>query len=86
MRSSVPFLPGAPRAPLAGLVAILLCSAVVQAKGPVRSPFDQEVSDRRQRFLTESARPSATAVIPLLGLTDLWDEVTDRAALRDACG
>ena len=84
MRSSVPFLPGAPRAPLAGLVAILLCSAVVQAKGPVSSPFDQEVSDRRQRFLTDSARPSATAVIPLLGLTDLWDEVTDRAALRDA--
>ena len=69
---------------IAGLFAVLVhlvCSTAAQAN----SPFDQEVSHRRQRFATESARPnSASAVVPVLGLSALWDEVTDRALLREA--
>ena len=69
---------------IAGLFAVLVhlvCSTAAQAN----SPFDQEVSHRRQRFATESARPnSASAVVPVLGLSELWDQVTDRALLREA--
>jgi len=70
--------------PLAGLVALLLAS-YAHAANPADSPFDREVSERRQRFEAESARPgAASAVVPLLGLFELWDEVTDRSALREA--
>ncbi len=65
-----------------GLIAVvvqLLSLAAAQAQ----SPFDQDVTERQKRFAAELARPgSAAAVIPVLGLSTRWDEVTDRARLR----
>ncbi len=66
---------------LAGLLVLLAFSSASWA----HSPFDQEVTERRQRFTAEAAKPgSAAAVVPLLGLSALWDDVVSRSALRDA--
>ncbi len=65
---------------LAGLLVLLAFTSATRA----HSPFDQEVTERRQRFAAEAAKPgSAAAVVPLLGLSALWDDVVDRTALRD---
>ncbi|HNN51550.1 MAG TPA: DUF3857 domain-containing protein [Pseudomonadota bacterium] len=66
---------------LAGLLVLFACVGATRA----HSPFDQELTERRQRFAAEAARPgSAAAVVPLLGLSDLWDDVVDRTTLREA--
>ena len=66
---------------LAGLLVSFACLGATRA----HSPFDQELTERRQRFAAEAARPgSAAAVVPLLGLSDLWDDVVDRTTLREA--
>ena len=49
-----------------------------------QNPLDHELTQQRQRFEKETSRPgSAAAVVPLLGLSDLWDRVSDRQALLD---
>lgn len=46
------------------------------------TPFDREVAARRARFAEEAAQPSsAAAVVPLLGLGELFGLVDDRSAL-----
>jgi tetratricopeptide (TPR) repeat protein len=45
--------------------------------------FDQELRERQARFAKEAAlSQSPAAVIPLLGLAELWESVDDRAALQ----
>src|SRR5579872_5101983 len=51
------------------------------AAGPPVSPYDAEVQARRERFEREAREHAAAAVVPLLGLSELWDLVDDRAAL-----
>ncbi|HMU38624.1 MAG TPA: DUF3857 domain-containing protein [Pseudomonadota bacterium] len=49
-----------------------------------QTPFDQEVQERNQRFSKEAGTPgSVVAVIPLLGLSDLSENVVDRKTLQD---
>ncbi len=62
---------------LAGVLSILSWRAPALAF----SPYDQEVAERLARYSREAAQPSAAAVVPLLGLGDLWDLVDDRAAV-----
>lgn len=71
----------------------LLCSAATAAPGaspapasgsPAPSAYDQEVRRLRARFNEEATKPaSPAAVVPLLGLGELWPSVDDRAALID---
>src|SRR5262245_55022414 len=58
-------------------------SKAAPAKPPAaRTPYDQELAERKARFAQESSQSgSAAAVVPLLGLSELWDLVDDRAAL-----
>ena len=52
------------------------------APAPAGSVFDEELAQRRARFVTEQARPqSAAALVPLLGLGELWELCDDRAAV-----
>lgn len=65
-----------------GLFAVVV-QLMALAAAQAQSPFDQEVSERQKRFASELKRPgAAAAVIPVLGLSARWDEVTDRAQLR----
>lgn len=46
------------------------------------TPFDRELGERRARFTQESQKAqSPAAVVPLLGLAELWERVADRDAL-----
>lgn len=57
-------------------------SAALAAPAPV-TPFDGEVAERRSRWSREAALSSSpSAIIPLLGLGELWPLVDNRAALR----
>jgi hypothetical protein len=42
-------------------------------------PFAQDLEARRARFFKEGARPQAA--LPLIGLFELWDKLSDRAPL-----
>jgi tetratricopeptide (TPR) repeat protein len=56
-------------------------AAPAQTQAQAISPYDEEVAARAARFQKEVARRSPAAVVPLLGLHDLWDLVADRDAL-----
>lgn len=46
------------------------------------SAYDEEVAQRRARFAAEQAKPqSPAAVVPLMGLGELWEHADDRAAV-----
>src|SRR5690242_20392459 len=42
-------------------------------------PFTHELEARRTRFLKEGAKPEAA--LPLIGLLELWEKLSDRAPL-----
>jgi len=65
-------------------LSLLLVSLplVAAASSSQMTPYDQEVAERKARFAQEAAQPaSPAAILPLLGLGELWDLVDDRAAL-----
>jgi transglutaminase-like putative cysteine protease/tetratricopeptide (TPR) repeat protein len=64
-----------------GVVGLLLASAVAAAPPPSSGDdgFARELAARRARFEREGARPQA--LVPLLGVLELWDLLPDRAPL-----
>lgn len=73
---------GQPPTSAAAAVVVSGGAAALAAPAPL-APFDAEVAERRARFNREAAlQSSAGAVIPLLGLGELWPLVDNRAALR----
>lgn len=67
-----------PAAAAAGAASLAIAPATPSAG----SVFDEELAQRRARFLAEQARPqSAAALVPLLGLGELWELCDDRAAV-----
>src|SRR5437868_1400529 len=74
---------------LAGLLGVLSFSLAepVAAAQPIAiatpsSPYDREINERRARFTAEASQPqSVAAVVPLLGLVELWELVDNRGAI-----
>lgn len=60
-------------------VAFVSAAWISAARAAQANPFDLEVASRREAFRKEVGRPQA--IVPLLGILDLWEEVGDRGAL-----
>src|SRR5689334_6475352 len=66
------------RALLVGLAVLAVCPTPAEAEA---SPFARELEARRRRFEAEGDRPAA--LVPLLGVLDLWELLGDRQPLVD---
>jgi hypothetical protein len=63
-----------------GLWGVLVAAGVTDATSAwAATPFSEEVRARQTRLEREGSRPAA--LVPLLGLLDLWDLVEDRAPI-----
>jgi hypothetical protein len=60
-------------------VLSLIVTAAMAGRASAANPFAREVEVRRERFAKEAARPQA--LIPLLGILDLWEMVEDRGPI-----
>ena len=61
------------------LVLVLVLSLLSSATASAANPFAREVDVRRERFDKEGGKPQA--LIPLLGVLDLWEMVEDRGPI-----
>ncbi len=61
---------------------LLLLAPAARAAVPAPGPFDAELGERRAALKRLEGRPEA--IVPLLGILDLWTTVDDRAAIAAA--